>query len=242
MPNLSRISKKALSVVLLSVSLTSTPGRWANMPGHWANTPGHWANTPGRWANTPGQVIMPPRIIPRKDADFNDYILRAIPYLQANDARLGVSGPNVNTLVGMRNDWNVLYPKTQNPDVRTLAITAQKNDLKKEITDLLRAVYRDIPESRLTQDDRATLNLKERDREPTRVAVPGHAPDVDIEKVEHRQVTLRLTDPENPDTKARPERGASHAGILTPGGKAARKRIAVQVSQGDRAFSACCEL
>jgi hypothetical protein len=101
--------------------------------------------------------------IPTKDADFNTYIKLAIPYLQANDARLGVSGPNVNEMVGLLNDWNVLYPKTQDETQVTPVLIDDKNDLRDEIEELLREVYDDIPQSAFTNEDRGKLKLPKRD-------------------------------------------------------------------------------
>jgi hypothetical protein len=101
--------------------------------------------------------------IPTQDGDFNTYIKLAIPYLQANDARLGVSGPNVNEMVGKLNDWNILYPKTQDDTRVTPVLINEKNDLRDEIEDLLREVFDDIPESALTDADRGKLKLPKRD-------------------------------------------------------------------------------
>jgi hypothetical protein len=118
--------------------------------------------------------------IPPKDADFNTYINTAIPYLQANDARLGVSGPNVNALVGFLNDWNVLFPKTKDRTQRTPALTEEKNKLRDKIETLLRKVYADIPESALTTNDRNKLNLPERDTVPTDTELPDNPPNIDL--------------------------------------------------------------
>lgn len=147
---------------------------------------------------------------PTKDADFNTYIITAIAYLVAHLARLGVSTDNRDALLALLGDpatddtWLSIYPLSQDSNTRTKTITKRKNDLRKAIEDELRVVYDDIPESALITEDRNTLHLPERDTEPTRVPVPGHAPDVEIEKVEHLKVTLRLTNPEDPDTKAKP--------------------------------------
>ncbi len=101
--------------------------------------------------------------IPIKDGDFNTYIKLAIPYLQANDARLGVSGPNVNEMVDKLNDWNDLYPKTQDDTQVTPILIDDKNDLRDEIEELLREVFDDIPQTALTNADRGKLKLPKRD-------------------------------------------------------------------------------
>jgi len=143
--------------------------------------------------------------IPATDADFNEYFERVVPYLDANKARLGVSNTALADLQSLFTQWNDIYPKSQNPDLRTSAITAEKNQLREQISDLLREIYRDIPESALTVSDRETLSLKLRDTEPTPSPVPDHAPDITIAEIRHLSHELRLTDPENPHTQAKPK-------------------------------------
>lgn len=57
----------------------------------------------------------------------------------------------------------------------------------------------------LTEDDRSTLHIFEEDTERTRVAVPDHAPLVFVEKIIHLVHKIRFRDPENPNTKKKPE-------------------------------------
>jgi hypothetical protein len=50
----------------------------------------------------------------------------------------------------------------QNPDKRTKTIVMEKNIADKQLQKLLRQVYNDLPKSKLTTQDRETLNLPER--------------------------------------------------------------------------------
>lgn len=143
--------------------------------------------------------------IPAKDADFDDYIQNAVPYLNDNKTRLGISTANMTELYSLRVQWNVTYPKSQDPNQRTRSITANKRRLKSQISSHLRKIYRDIAESVLISADRETLGLKERDIEPTPMPIPDRAPDITIDTIRHLVHKLRLTDPENPHTQAKPK-------------------------------------
>ena len=104
---------------------------------------------------------------PIEDNAFSTYIVRCIPYLDVNKARLNVSNPNINNAKDQLVIWNPLFADSQNPAVRTSAITADKTNLRAEIETQLRTIYDDIPESALTETDRLTLGLKKRDSTPT---------------------------------------------------------------------------
>lgn len=141
---------------------------------------------------------------PTKDADFNDYLQPAVPYIDANAGRLNAAS-NQTALDTMFGQWNTIYPQSQNPNTATSTITAQKTQLRSDMEDLLRVIYSDIPESALTQQDRQTLNLPERDTTPTPVAIADHAPAIGIDSMQHLVITLRITDPDNPHTQAMPD-------------------------------------
>jgi hypothetical protein len=105
--------------------------------------------------------------IPSTDAEFNDYINRSIPHLNTNRARLKLEEAMTDDLVTDLGLWNSVYPKSQDPDQRTTTITNNKNRMKKNIAEKLRAAYADIPRSALSQQDRQVLRLKERDSIPS---------------------------------------------------------------------------
>ena len=146
---------------------------------------------------------------PSKDADFNDYLVIAVPYLNTHAARLQISTANIaqlNTLYSGANGWTAIYTKSQDPNTATSTITADKTTLRGDMEDLLRDIYDDIAESALTEADRQTLKLPERDTTPTHAPVADHAPTVTIDGYTHLQITLRITDPDNPGTQAMPKK------------------------------------
>jgi len=104
---------------------------------------------------------------PLEDNVFSTYINRSIPYLDTNKVRLGIAAANITNAKAQLLLWNPLFANSQNPAVRTSAITADKTNLRKDIETQLRTIYDDIPESVLTETDRLTLTLKKRDVTPT---------------------------------------------------------------------------
>ncbi len=112
---------------------------------------------------------------------FNSFIHITIPYLAdaTNQTRLGVSDDNKDALVdalgapSAAGSWIWLWARTSNEAISTKALRDDRNELKETITEKLRAVYDDIPESALTNTDRLSLKIPKRDTEPTaRAAIP----------------------------------------------------------------------
>lgn len=124
------------------------------------------------------------QIIPRRDSEFSLYFYRVVNYLYGTDTpgtepevlpdntqRLGITRERLSPVWPAFNRWDDIFPKSQNPDVRTKAITAEKTALRGEIERMLRELYNDIPKSKLRPDDRETLNLPERNASSPRPAI-----------------------------------------------------------------------
>jgi len=110
---------------------------------------------------------------PRTLGEFNTFILTAIPYLVAEQARLLITLANITALNLLYDDpstgngWLQIWPLTQNRATSTGALRDQRNLLRKSITTSLRAIFGDLPESALTEADRNTLRIYRRDITPT---------------------------------------------------------------------------
>jgi hypothetical protein len=105
---------------------------------------------------------------PAKDADFNQYITDAVPYLVAEAVRLSISAGNVTELGTRKTAWDNIYGQAKNPITATGPIIRQKSTQRKEFETFLRRVFKDIPNSALTENDRSLLNLPERDTKTPR--------------------------------------------------------------------------
>ncbi|MFI5218136.1 MAG: hypothetical protein ACHQNT_01520 [Bacteroidia bacterium] len=150
------------------------------------------------------------KIFPPKLAEFNQYLGIAVPWLNSEKVRLGVSAGNILDLTTLYSDpvtgWTIIYPKTTDDTTATKALRDQRDLLRVNIEKKMRLIFGDIPQSVLTTEDRTKLRLKAPDTVPTRADVMDHSPDIDIEKTIHLQHTLRFRDPANPDSDAMPDK------------------------------------
>jgi hypothetical protein len=144
-------------------------------------------------------------IFPSADADFNGYVDTSIPYLVTSATRLSVSTGNVGIIQGLQKQWDNNWVLFTDPTQHTPVVTTTKTNLRGQIEVALRSVFGDIPQSALTDADRATLHLKAHDTHGTRKGVMDHAPKMAIDETVHLQHTLRFTDPETPTSQAMPD-------------------------------------
>lgn len=113
--------------------------------------------------------------VPTKIGLFNTFATRVVPFLAnpANQARLGVSDDNKDFLVdafgssSTAGSWVYLWEKTSDDTTSTKPLRKQRNTVQKTITNKVREVYDDIPESALTEADRTTLLIPKRDKKPS---------------------------------------------------------------------------
>lgn len=147
--------------------------------------------------------------IPTRDTDFNTYINNAINYMVANAGSLGITAGTVTELQNKQANWNALFPQSQNPALRTSAITDQKNNLREEIEDLLRDVYSNIREADLNEAARNALNLPERDDEPTPRPAITTAPHVDLKAGSGARIEVTLRVESDADRASRHEHADS---------------------------------
>ena len=99
---------------------------------------------------------------PNPQSEYHTYVNRVIPYLDANKTRLKVPATPIGKLLALHTKWKDIYLKSESGNTRTTPVIQTRNDLRKKITTLLRKVFRDIPASLLTTNDRSTMNLKAR--------------------------------------------------------------------------------
>jgi hypothetical protein len=157
-------------------------------------------------------------LFPRKDSAFSTFFYALILYLFGtntpnpvtpaagpNAVRLGISLTFLDEIWQLFNQWADIFARATNELTSTGPLVTQKNTLRKTIEDKLREIYGDIPESKLTNDDRVATGMKERDTTPTRTAPANHAPDLEIEVVQHLNHKIRVTDPDTPDSIAVPD-------------------------------------
>lgn len=144
---------------------------------------------------------------PSKEADRDAQFKIVVPYLEENETRLNVSKANnseANTDLANWEDW---YKQSQNPNTSTKLIVANKNTAGEKMMNTLRRIYRDIPQSALTADDRRILNLLERSTSHTPVPVPTTFPMGKVNNNTRLEHTISFTDEEGKHGKPAGVRG-----------------------------------
>lgn len=113
--------------------------------------------------------------IPVKLAAFNTFANRIIPFLAdpANQSRLGVSDDDKDEMELKLGDsstggsWIYIWGLTSSDTTATKPLRKDRDELKKDLSGLIRRVYDDIIESALTNNDRTTLLIPKRDTKPS---------------------------------------------------------------------------
>lgn len=155
---------------------------------------------------------------PKKDADFNDFLVIAVPYLVANATRLGISTDNVTILSDLYSSWTDTYPLSQDENTATKTIIDDKTALRASIEEHLRLIYGDIPQSVLTNADRNTLHLAERDTKPTARPKINTVPQVTVEAKAGRKmlVLCRTSSDANRASRHKDSNGVEYRYTVTP--------------------------
>jgi hypothetical protein len=131
---------------------------------------------------------------PETNDSFNTYFNLVYPYLNivTNVTRLGISAVNLGDLTAQKTQWDILFPLSQSAATSTKQNRGERDDLRAEIEDTLRAIYDDIPESVFNATDRSTLNLPVRDTTHTTRGAITDIPVADGKSVGGGMVQFRV--------------------------------------------------
>ena len=145
--------------------------------------------------------------IPRTEEDFNDFQAEFEALLVTDGPGWGVPAGRITDVTNARADWEPKYAAGRDESDPTSAQRQAKNDSRKAYVKLIRSVVNQYLNNNpaVTNDDRVALGLTVSDTTRTRVPVPNRAPKETIDKIDHLFHKLRITDPENPTSRKKPE-------------------------------------
>lgn len=145
--------------------------------------------------------------IPSTEEDFNDFQEQFESVIKARGGGWGIPAPAITDVSDAKSDWVAKYAAGKPEADPTSAQRQAKNDSRKAYTKLIRSVVNQYIRSNpaVANDDLVTLGLKVPDTIRTRVAVPDHSPRPALEAFAHLQHKIRITDPDNPNTKSKPK-------------------------------------
>ena len=145
--------------------------------------------------------------IPSTEEDFNDFQEQFEKVLVISGPGWGVPAVIITGITNAKTDWVPKYAAGKDEADPTGAQRQAKNDSRSAYVKLIRECVKQYIRYNpaITNDEFVSLGLSVPDTVRTRAAVPDHAPREAVEKIEHLRHVLRLTDPENPNTKSKPK-------------------------------------
>lgn len=144
---------------------------------------------------------------PSKEAELDIYFRLVVAHITTNFIRLHVSETNKVAANEALKEWNIIFPLSQNSNIRTKSIVANKNSVRDTLMSILRKIYADIPQSILTVEDRNAIGLIERKSTRTTPAPPTTHPIGYINTINRLQHTISFTDEDGSLAKPKGVRG-----------------------------------
>ena len=144
---------------------------------------------------------------PSKEAELDIYFRLVVAHITTHFIRLHVSETNKIAVNEALEEWNMIFPLSQNSNIRTKSIVANKNSVRDTLMSILRKIYADIPQSILTVEDRNAIGLIERKSTRTTPAPPTTHPIGYINTINRLQHTISFTDEDGSLAKPKGVRG-----------------------------------
>ena len=144
---------------------------------------------------------------PSKEAELDIYFRLVVAHITTHFIRLHVSETNKVAANEALKEWNIIFPLSQNSNIRTKSIVANKNSVRDTLMSILRKIYADIPQSILTVEDRNAIGLIERKSTRTTPAPPTTHPIGYINTINRLQHTISFRDEDGSLAKPKGVRG-----------------------------------
>lgn len=145
--------------------------------------------------------------IPSNEEDFNEWQDNFMSVLATLLAALGIPAGDFATVQGFQTSWVSRYAVGREEADPTSAQRQAKRDARKAYVPVIRQMVKQYIQFNpaTTNDMRISLGITVADTVKTPAAVPDRAPKINIDKIAHSLHKLRMTDPDNPDTKKKPQ-------------------------------------
>ena len=144
---------------------------------------------------------------PSKEAELNTYFRLVVAHITTHFMRLHVSETNKVAVNEALEEWNIIFPLSQNSNIRTKSIVANKNSVRDTLISILRKIFADIPQSILTIEDRNAIGLIERKSTRSTPAPPTTHPIGYINTINRLQHTISFRDEDGSLAKPKGVRG-----------------------------------
>lgn len=113
---------------------------------------------------------------PRKESERNAYFKIVLLFLEQNADRFGIERDRIDNLKVLLDNWTNWYEQSLNEELTNKLIVSNKDAASENLEAALNVVYGDLPQSKLTKDDRNTLHLQLPSNKRTPAGVPTTFP------------------------------------------------------------------
>jgi hypothetical protein len=134
--------------------------------------------------------------IPGADAAFNSWQSILIAYAIANKVSFNIPDNALDTLLQLKDVWDVKFALADNPETRTSPIVIAKNEAKQNYEKELRAFIKAFLQYNpaVTDEDRANMGLPIHSTSRKPVPVPTTYPESEVDSSVIRRLSIRFRD------------------------------------------------
>jgi len=146
--------------------------------------------------------------IPGADALFHNWQTQFINGVQPNIVAWKIDAPDFNALLPLQTAWEAAWQAVSDVNSFTRADVQAKVDARKAYEKALRSFVQEwiSPNKNITDAQRRDIGVTVADTEPTAVPRLNYPPALRIDRIGTRMHVLRFSDPQNPASRALPQR------------------------------------
>jgi hypothetical protein len=147
-----------------------------------------------------------PDFIPRKDVDFNLWSLNLVSRATERKSALHIPDEAIEALTAEKNNWTTRYQLSVNPETRTKAAVAAKQEARESFEAALRRFVKEYIRNNhyVTVSDLEIFGLHPYKETRTRAGIPTTYPEMEVDTSVLRHLIIHLRDRLSVG-KARPE-------------------------------------
>jgi len=142
-------------------------------------------------------------MLPTKEHEVNEYCGTSVKYLIDNKVELGISPTDITDITAKEAERAPAYKLAINPTTRTVTTIAERDRITAEEFVILRRIYGDIPDSKLSQAARDILLITERTYTHIVIPLPKSNPVGKLIPGERLKHTIHIVDSDS-GKKAQP--------------------------------------
>lgn len=148
---------------------------------------------------------MPAPYIPNRDGDFDTWLANFSTLLTASPATYGLTGTDATNVAGVQSTWHTAYLAATSGSTRGPMTIAAKNTARANALIVVRPLATLIAANQgVSNDDKTAIGVTVRKVTPTPIPTPITSPILNVIAATPLQHTVRASDQNSPDLRAKP--------------------------------------